>query len=697
MNENISQIFDVDQLAIIGASEDVPIFGSLYNNITTYGAEQDLFLVNPNRETVRGKDCYSSVTEINEPIDLAVIIVSAPHVVDVFEECCIADVKTALIIASGFGEMGEKGQEREKRLIELSQEHDLPFCGPNSLGLVSVHDDLATMISPLSVVDEGAVGLISQSGSLMVEVYRSGIERGLGFSKIIDGGNQSVFSAADYIEDMVEDENTEVITAIIEGFAKPRKFIRVAKQAAEKGKPVIVLKLASSQEGKDVARSHTGTLTSSSDVVNAVFDQTLVAGVDSLAALVEAAEISLKAKRVEGNRVAVVDNSGGGATLFSDVIAETSLKLAELETESKNRLQELLPPIGTHSNPLDTGVPWHYSAMDKIAPQLFDILATDKNVDVAVIRLEQTLDSARIDEFLTNRFEEIVEVNADTDTQFVVSTRPTYKTFDEWTEVIRGEEVPAVQSYKLGIAALDRYVEFETEEVQIEELSPAGDSIDIEDDKSVLHEFDAKRVLAEQGFPVTEEAIASTKQEAIELASEIGYPVCLKIVSSDIVHKTDLDAVVVGIDDVDSAATAYERILTNVEEKAPDANVEGVLVQEMISDGVEVLLGAKQTPFGTAIVVGSGGTLAEILDDTAIRIAPFSKSTARDMIESLQGYELLEGVRGSTGGNVDSLAEFVSDFSTFAADMDTIQEIDLNPVLVTSEGAYAVDAVFELE
>jgi acyl-CoA synthetase (NDP forming) len=690
--------FAPKSVAFIGASEDNDRFRSLYDNLTAGGRTPEIQFVNPNRETVFDAACYDSIADVPVTVDLAVIVVPASVVPSVFEECGQAGVGAAIVVSAGFAETGEQGRQRERRLRELSEQYDLPFCGPNTFGMLSTYD--RTFLAQISTTDipSGNVGAVLQSGGLLNQLLASGRQRGFGFSKVIDSGNGTSISATQFIEHLIEDDHTDVVVGVIEGFSTPKQFLDVAAKAVREGVPLIVLKLAQSETGQDIAQSHTGAVATSRRITSAVFDQYGVVRVNSFDMLIEAAELFAKVDSVDGNGVGVIEISGGGCTLFSDAIAETELELPTLSPAATEQLQDVVPPIGVVRNPVDLAMGWQTEAMETAHPTALRTLANEPEIDIVVSRLSVPESGALGP--IADRLTEIQDVAAESETVFAVVSRASGCVSEEWTSAVSETEVPFLQEYHKATETLEKlhaYVDVR-EHFEDESETTVDETLRL-DTTGTMTEYEATQTLAEIGLPVVEQRLTTSKQQALNAAEAIGYPVCLKLASSTLQHKSDVGGVKTDIADPDDLRRAYDE-LEAIAETNPAVGADtmrGVLVQEMLDEGQEILVGAKQTPFGQAVVVGLGGIFTEVLGDTSIRIAPVSSSTSRRMLQELDGYEALTGVRGQDAVDIEGLCDVIARFSEFVAVNDHLVEADLNPVIATADRISIVDALFRFD
>lgn len=696
--QRLSSMLNPETIAFVGASEDSARFVSIHENVTSYEDDRsrDHYYVNPNRESVFGHPCHDSITDIDATVDLAVLITPASVVPQVFEECCTAGVGAAIVVSAGFAEAGEEGRKRNERLVELSEAHDLPFCGPNTYGVLSTHDRLAAIQASSLDATTGNVAAVLQSGGLLNQVIYSSIERGIGLSTVVDSGNEASVGASEYFEYLLEDDRTDVILGVLEGITDPERFLTVAERALERETPIVVLKLARSAKGGEIARSHTGAITTPDDVVTAAFRQYGVVQVPSLDLLIDAAALFSRRQRISGPNVGVVEISGGGCALFSDAVAETDLSLPELSPETHAAVDPHVPDIGATRNPVDLAMGWGSSEMDRAYPAVLDAFADDPAIDVVVSRLSvpRTGEASTAKRRLA-QLAERASGDATEGTAFAIVSRTSGGVSEDWIAAVADAGVPFLQGYHKGTEALALLAGYSAALDRRAERDRSPPSVTpIDRDPGLVGEHEAKRLLAERGFPTTTERLATSREEAVDAAADIGFPVCLKVASTDVPHKSDVGGVVTDISDAAGVRHAYDEIRRAVTDRRPDAHVDGILVQEMVEGGVELLVGSKSTPFGPTVVVGMGGVFAEVLGDAAMRIAPVSEAEAERMLRELAGYEALEGTRGDSAVSIPTLTSLVSRFAGLVAASDGIAEADLNPVIATEDGVVVVDALF---
>lgn len=473
-SQRLGAMLNPETIAFVGASEDSARFVSIHGNVTSYEDDRsrDHYYVNPNRESVFGHPCHDSITDIDATVDLAVLITPASVVPQVFEECCTAGVGAAIVVSAGFAEAGEEGRRRNERLVELSEAYDLPFCGPNTYGVLSTHDRLAAIQASSLDATAGNVAAVLQSGGLLNQVIYSSIERGIGLSTVVDSGNEASVGASEYFEYLLEDDRTDVILGVLEGITDPERFLTVAERALERETPIVVLKLARSAKGSEIARSHTGAITTPDDVVTAAFRQYGVVQVPSLDLLIDAAALFSRRQRISGPNVGVVEISGGGCALFSDAVAETDLSLPELSPETHAAVDLHIPDIGATRNPVDLAMGWGSSEMDRAYPAVLDAFADDPTIDVVVSRLSvpRTGEASTAKRRLA-QLAERASGDATEGTAFAIVSRTSGGVSEDWIAAVADAGVPFLQGYHKGTealallagysAALDRRAEYD--------------------------------------------------------------------------------------------------------------------------------------------------------------------------------------------------------------------------------------------
>ncbi|MBM4263108.1 MAG: acetate--CoA ligase family protein [Deltaproteobacteria bacterium] len=699
-------------VAIVGASQRgadanlarEPRGNRVIRNLKNFGYTGRIFTVNPKYSEVMGYPCYPDIASIPEPPDCLVSAVPNRHVPDLLESAANAGVKAAVVFAAGFGEIGGEGKARQARLEALSKEKGFLICGPNCYGVLNVYGKallFASTIPPGFV--EGNVALISQSGGLSTTIANAMmLNRQVGLSHIISCGNQTGATLEEYINYFVEDKNSKVIAVFAEGFKQPEKLLPVARKAAAANKPLVILKGGRSDVSKRAAATHSGSLAGAAEVVDAAFRQGGIISVRSLNELLDTVSVlscdGFMKKYRGGRRIGVLSGSGGECTLVSDAASSVGVEVPELTAATKSKLQASVADFGNMNNPLDgTGAMYDD---EKIFPNLLQGLIDDANIDVVTINLEAN--DPRPKELKSGgRFAKLIEQAA------AASGKP-IATFSsivggpvdpEILKPLREAGVPLMEGAEAATATirnLAEYFEFHKQrggEVpfpQTHSKLPAG----------ILGAEASFALFAEFNIATAPTVLARSADQAAAAAEKMGYPVVLKVESAEITHKSDVGAVILKLANSAAVREAYARINEQVRAKVPTAKVDGVVVQKMAGEGIEMILGVKRDPlFGPVVLCGLGGILVEVLQDVSVGIPPLAKDQAAAMIQRLRGAAILGGVRGKPPADVEALADAIVKVGNLAASLgDQLNGLDINPLIVLpkGDGVVAVDAVVEI-
>jgi acetate---CoA ligase (ADP-forming) len=691
-------------IAILGATDRMQYGGRFLNNLITTGCQSKLYPVNPKKDEIFGVKTYHTILEVPEPVDLAVIIIPGPAVADALRECAKMGAKSALIISAGFAELGtEKGKARQAELQAVARETGVRVCGPNCLGLANVVNNIwATAVRKIPVGTQALksnMALVSQSGATCFgPLMTTARDRNVGFRYIISSGNEADLEASDYIQYMLRDPEIDVVAALVEGFKDGAQFAVVADKALELGKRIVLLKVGRSAVGAKAASSHTAAMTGSDVVQDALFKQKGVIRVDDYDELIETANLFLKAKPPKGNRVGVVSHSGGIGSLLADKIGEQGLEMPLLSQKTAEGIGVILGERGSAANPADvTG----FASGDSF-PSILQLLLSDENIDIQVVastgRGVQT--------------PSILKAVEEQDKPIVYLWTGSFKATDSLPLLQEGN-VPVFYMPGKCAKGIRRLVDYYRTRggVLAEKASGAGDMPAFSAEaltrlkermsaagKLPLNEYDSKRVLSLFGISVTGEVLCPSAEEAARAAAKVGYPVALKVVSQQITHKTDAGGVRLGIAGPEALATAYEEMLAHVKSRNPEAKIDGVLVQQMVKGGIEVIVGvSRDAQFGPVLMLGLGGVLVEAMGAASWRVCPIGPRDAREMIGEVRGLsKILAGYRGSPKADLDSLADTLVKVSRLAIWAgDEISSLDINPlaVLPDGKGVLALDAL----
>jgi len=709
MTYELSRLLDPESVTIIGVSENPSrIGGRLFKYLTKHGYKGRLTLVNPKYQELNGVACYPSVSEIPFPIDCALIAVPEKYVLSVLSECADSHVGAAVIFSSGFAEMGRSGKEAQNKIKELARTKNLRVCGPNCIGLINFNNHVALSFSQLLEIETllpGNIGFISQSGALGGSLVNRAQDSKIGLSYFISSGNEADLEVSDYIKYLVlHDQNTKVIAAVIEGFKDGAKFIEAAELALTHQKPLIVLKIGETEVGQKAAASHTGSMTGSNSVIDAVFSQKGVIRVHNYDELFQTASLFSKGRIPQGGKVGILTSTGGGGIIMADYYTKLGLTVPQPSLATQDLASKEIAAFGKVANPFDlTGQIFSDPDMFKRCMKLF---VEDDNFDIVQVNVSMV--AGQSSEQRASMLLESIGESA----KPIVTWWAAGSLSEPGIRLLNGSEVALFRSPERCAAAVKSLVEYyqflETHSDPAPSRTDTDYSISAQKardlvtagDKS-LGEHQSKALLDLYGIPVTREQVAKSPREAIRLAEEIGFPVALKIDSPDILHKSDAGAIRLDVNSQEELIRFYDEIIANAETYNPHARINGVLVQEMMRGGTEVMIGMSQDPqFGPTIAFGLGGIFVEVLKDISLRVAPLSISDAEQMVKEIKGYQILQGVRGKKPSDVKAIVDVLLRISRLAQDCkDIISEIDVNPLIVFDEGrgVKAADALVVLK
>ncbi len=693
--ETLRPMLEPRGIAVLGASDDATKIGGVpLKYFLDLGYQGAVYAVNPTRDTVQGLPAYSAVTDIDGPVDMAIMAVPARIALETAEQAAAKGVKSLCAFTSGFSEIGDEGRRMQERLGDIARESGMRILGPNCLGYFNARNHVyATFSTSLThgLPKIGNVGLVSQSGAFGSHCFVLGRERGLGYSACITTGNEVDISVAECIAYLAMDDDTQVIACYMEGCQDGDTFKEALSLAHERGKPVVIQKVGRSNVGAEAAASHTASLTGADRVYDAVFERYHAYRADTCSDLIDIAymcsQMCAGGGIPAGDKVAIATISGGAGVMMADAAEESGLDLAPLPEKTQAYLKELVPFAGTR-NPVDFTAQVYndFSLVTKNFQAIFE----EGGYDAVIGFFSSLLYSDRVSQRL---LESLLPVRkAFPDRVFALSVIGPEERKRAWEEegflILHDpskamETIAAVLKLGKGLAA-PPYPAPEAGVVPTAE-------------RRRYNELEAKALLAEAGVPAAPEHLATSASDAAKAAAKIGFPVVMKIVSAEIVHKSDIGGVVLGVGSEDAACAAYDQIIANAAKAHPDAGIDGVLVAKMVSGGVEVILGVQRDPvFGPVVMFGLGGIFTEVMKDVTFRLAPFGEAEAMEMIRSIKGFPLLDGARGAAKCDQAALAKALSRLSVFAdANRDTVSSIDLNPVVVLPEGdgVMALDAV----
>ena len=697
--KKLNSIFRPNRIALIGVSNDPDSVGGLtLRNLVSGGFHGVVYPVNPRREAVMGIPCYPSISSLPRTPDLAVIMTSADQVPDLIVECGEAGVHGVIIMSAGFKETGEQGAVLEDKIKNIVRQFpDMRVLGPNCLGVIVPKAKLNVSFAS-GMPKNGKVAFISQSGALCASVLDWANEAKIGFSYFISIGNAVDVTFGDLIDYLGQDASTKSIILYVESLADARSFMSAARAFARK-KPIIVYKSGRFPESAAAAASHTGALASEDAIYDAVFRRAGLARVYDISNIFDFTDLVGRKRMPKATGLAIVTNAGGPGVMATDTLNSMGGKLSRLSEGTIEKLNELLPAYWSHGNPVDV----LGDASPARVAKAMEIVIDDDNVDaVCIILTPQAMTNP------SATAKEIVRLSEST-SKFVMAVWMGGTSMKEGFEILTNAEIAV---YKTPGQAMRSFMTMTRYINNLELLyeTPKDVPVDFDYDRpslrkkylesvfpksSILTEDDSKALINDYGISTTHPELASNVDDAVRIAKQKGYPVVLKISSPDITHKLDVGGVALHIDNEDILRANYQNMLKTVKIKAPNARIDGISVQKMIdtSDDVEMILGIKKDKlFGTVMLAGMGGTSAELLDDKRLEFPPLNEQLARQMLKSLKMYPLLEGYRGSKPKNIEKLIEVLIRLSYLAADYPEIEELDINPLIVTSDDVIALDA-----
>lgn len=684
---NLNKLLKPTSVAVIGASEKEGFGGDVCRNILSYVEDRShVYFIHPKRDSVFGVPCYKSISDVPENVDLMIICTSQKTVIPLLQEGAKKGVGGAVVFASGYGEVGTaEGKQNEAELIAAAKELNIAVMGPNCAGFVNYVDNVQAFAFISAKRDrKGSVGVVSQSGQLCLSMMD---DPGMRFSYNISAGNGKIVQMEDYMDFLVDDEDTKVVSIYIEGVKNADKFAAVLKKAAEKRKPVVILKAGRSAKGGAIAASHTGSLSGSDASFDAVLKKFGAIRVDDLEELIAMSLMLSTMKRMpEKATFASMNLSGGETGICADVGSLNGIEYPDFTEETLKKLKEQLPSYASPNNPLDMTASLSYDA-DLYAGALRTVM-DDPNIGMVLIGYTLLLEIADpCIHYMYKGIEKVVQEKGGNCKPiamipFAENTRnPEYqeKLFQIGVPVLP----PPVYAFKM-LRHLADFIDYkpETKTLELAVGHPKSE------ETQALSEHESKQELKVYGVPVPDEVIVTSKEEAAQFAKDHPGALVMKVESADILHKSDVGGVKLNICGPEAAEKAYEEIMESVTAKRPDAHINGILTVPMLDAGVEIIIGVNNDPqFGPMIMVGMGGVFVEVFKDVALYPAPLKEEEALEMLKSLKSFKLLNGYRGTEKCDIKALCQTIVAISNYAqANKDVLKELDINPLFVYPEG-----------
>ncbi|MFH0810492.1 MAG: acetate--CoA ligase [Pseudomonadota bacterium] len=695
----LDHFFSPSSIAVIGASRTPGKVGhDLLKNMVNFGFGGAIYPVNPTTDEVLGLKCYPSVLDITDPVDLAVVVVPPSAVMAAIEQCGEKRIDSVVVITAGFKETGTEGARLERELLKVARSYGVRILGPNCVGLIDSHTRVNASFASGTPLP-GGIGFFSQSGALCIAILDWALGANIGFSKFVSLGNKADINETDLIQALAEDDDTKVILGYLEGITDGKRFMAVAKDVVPR-KPIIIIKSGVTTAGAKAASSHTGALAGSDRAFEAAFRQTGVIRAKSVAELFNYALAFANQPLPQGPNLAILTNSGGPGIIAADAADRTDLELVTLQKKTTDALRAFLPKMASFYNPVDI----LGDAPAERYRRALDLVVADEKVDSVLVLLTPTA---------------VVDVKAvATGVAEVAKTsiKPIFASFmggvgvAEGRRILRDSGVPSYDYPEDAVASLntmlkqqrwlnrtpDFYPRLEVGRERVAQIMAEARN----DGRMRLSEQEAHEVLKAYGFRLPREEMARTTEEAVAAAERIGYPVVMKLISPQVVHKSDVGGVVANVRNADDVRNAFFEMTSNAQRMVSEKLfIAGVLVQEMIRGGKEVILGlSRDMQFGPMVMFGLGGIYVEVLKDVSFRIAPVSREEADKMMREIGAFPLLRGVRGEPPVDFPALREALLRLSQLAVDFPEIIEADINPLLVLGpgQGTVAADARFTI-
>jgi len=697
---SLHKIFNPKSVALIGASSEKGSVGfSLFKNLQEGGFKGNIYPVNIKRKTVQGISAYSSIKDIKQKVDLAIIATPAKTVPAIVKECGEAGVKGLVIISAGFNEAGLEGKEMYHLIKTIAQKYKMRVIGPNCLGFINPLNGLNASFANGHAL-KGDIAFISQSGALCTAMLDWANKNKIGFSSFISIGSMVDISFHDLIDYFKNDEKTKSILIYMESLSKAEEFIESARKFSLQ-KPIIVMKSGKSKAGAKAAMSHTGSLAGDDEAYDSAFRKAGVIRINTIRDLYNSARI-LSLKNVKGKKLAIITNAGGPGVLAADYLSLHKGILADLSKETLKKLDNVLPSAWSKSNPIDI-----LGDADALAyKKSLEIVLKDKKVDAVLIILTP--------QAMTRPLEVAKEIFS----IYKKTKKAVFTSFLGENDVLEASlflQENDIPVFKTPEEAIKTYLNFSnynnlklhdkkilTKEVIINgknNYKKADKIIDevLEEDRKILNELEAKKILKAFQIPVLENYICRNPEDLREL-KDLKFPLAMKILSSDILHKTDVGGVVLDINSYKELYKAYKNIISRVKKKKPKAKINGVIIEPIIDRRIELILGMKRDDlFGSLIVFGRGGVEVELYNDINHTLLPLKVDDIQEFIENTKVYRILEGYRNMSGVDLDELKKIIYNFSLLVEHFPEIKELDINPLVYSNNKFYALDAKIILE
>lgn len=687
----VEKLFNPKSIAVIGASRQEGKVGhSVLKNLLQYGYPGKIYPINPKAEEILRTRTYSTIFAVEGEIDLAVVAIPSQFVPSILKDCVSKKIGAVVIISAGFKESGKQGSQLERELVETIKNSGIRVLGPNCLGIIDTASSLNASFAA-GMPSPGNIAFFSQSGALCTAVLDWALGEDVGFSKFISLGNKADIDEVDLLLTLADDQETKVILGYLEGVSNGTRFMEVAREVSRK-KPVIIIKSGRTQAGARAASSHTGTLTGLDTAYEAAFRQCGIIRAETVQTLFDYAIAFAHQPLPRGPNLAILTNAGGPGIIAADAVENSILQMASFRENTISKLRKELPSNASIYNPVDVIGDAGADRYEKAMKTIVD----DPGVDsLTVILAPQAMTKIK------ETAEVIRKISSAVSDKPIVSSFMGRLEVKEGIRILRSGKIPNYSYPERTISALEAMVKYRKWKE-----TPSGKILSFEVNKKKAEKIftkakekseanltteETREVLSAYGFSLPQRIVTETSREAISAANSLGYPVVMKIVSPDILHKTDVGGVKVGITEKSQVARSFENLISNAKRFMPEALILGVTVEEMIAPGKEVVLGSSRDPsFGPLLMFGLGGIYVEVLKDVSFRIAPLTFNEAELMIKEIRSYPILKGVRGEEPSDLIAVRESLLRLSQLVTDFSEILEIDINPLMVLPAGKGAV-------
>lgn len=698
--ENLRRTFNPETIAIVGASNRE---GSVGNSVikNLLGKFPGIvYPVNPKRKSIMGIRAYKSLSSIPDKIDLVVVATPASTVPDIVKEAGRKKAGGMVIITAGFKEAGAEGKALFNEIIELSKKHNVRIIGPNCLGFLRPKNRLNASFANKMALG-GKVAFISQSGALCTAVLDWSVQYNVGFSHFVSLGSMADVGFESMLKYLEEDEETEAVLVYMESLSNPAEFLKAAKSICKK-KPVVVLKVGKSSAGAKAALSHTGSLAGNDAVYDAAFERAGISRIEDSQSLYNCAQVLSRQPFPKGNRMAIITNAGGPGVVATDSLIGQGGEVAELSSATIKKLNSFLPPHWSHGNPVDV--------LGDAGPDRYknavNACIKDRNVDgVMVILTPQSMTKPM------EIAKGVIEIYKKYPKKPVLAVWMGEEDVELGRKSLEKGDIPVYRVPENAVKVFMSMYNYTKNREELKKQKPLKHSPHknkgknkrlinkiLSEGRTTMTEIEAKWFISNYDIPTARFGLARDPSEVWHLATKIGFPVVMKVSSPDILHKTDVGGVKADINTPEDARKTYEQIISRVKAKQPNARIEGVLIEEMVSKRFELLIGSKKDDlFGPSIVFGKGGVTVELERDTSLTLPPINREQAKKLMEKTKVYQLLKGYRGMKGVSIKHMQEILFNFSRMLVDFPELKEVDINPFAVDEKGGVVLDAKIVLD